>query len=183
MEMSIIEISVEKPGPYQFLKVEGLEAHEGRPGLVSLKSFEPILEDVESDCQPLTIVDQHNTESMDASDVLKRDNKQWRGSAGAFFIIDLGCSAAIDSLEIDNRKHQDGDFTEILEVFGGESKLGPWGSIFYTSSLQPDPNIVLEINNPGPFRFLKVVAVGADTESNWVGFFHFHPSIHKTTGR
>ena len=118
----------------------------------------------------------------DASDVLIRDDRQWRAEAGGRFIIDLGCIAAVDSIEIDNRK-QSGDFTETLEVSAGESKLGPWKLIYYTQNLKPDPDIVLEINNPGPYRFLKAKALSADVDTNWVGFYYFHPNIHKTTGR
>ena len=94
----------------------------------------------------------------------------------------MGCIAAVDSIEIDNRK-QFGDFTESLKILGGESKLGPWTSIYNTWYLKPDPNITLEINNPGPYRFLKVVAQSADIESNWVGFYYFYPNVHETTGQ
>ena len=174
-----IEILVDKPGPYQYLRVEGNKATEGGSDLVSLKSFEPIFE---QDCEPPTIVEQYGTMKEDASDVLTRDDRQWRAEAGGYFIIDLGCIAAVDSIEIDNRK-QSGDFTETLEVWAGESKLGPWKSIYYTWNLKPDPDIVLEMNNPGPYRFLKVEAVSADTDTNWVGFYFFHPKVHKTTGR
>ena len=174
-----IEILVDKPGPYRYLRVEGNKGKEGGSDLVSLKSFEPIFE---QECEPPTIVEQYGTKEEDASNVLIRDDRQWRAEAGGRFIIDLGCIAAVDSIEIDNRK-QSGDFTETLQVLAGESKLGPWRSIYYTWNLKPDPDIVLEINNPGPYRFLKAKALSADVDTNWVGFYYFHPNIHKTTGR
>ena len=179
--VSGIEILMDKQGPYQYLRVEGNKAKEGVSNLVSLKSFEPIFEEVEQDCDPPTIVEQYGTMSEDASDVLNRDNRQWRAEPLGYFIIDLGCIAAVDSIEIDNRE-QNGDFTETLDISGGESKLGPWKSIYYTWYLKPDPNIVLEINNPGPYRFLKVVARSAEFESDWVGFYYFYPKVQKTTG-
>ena len=179
--VSGIQIPVDKPGTYQYLRVEGNKAKEGSFNLVSLMSFQPIFEEVQQDCEPPTIVEQYGTMSEDASDVLNRDDRQWRAEARGYFIIDLGCIAAVDSIEIDNRE-QFGDFTETLDISGGESKLGPWKSIYYTRYLKPDPDIVLEINNPGPYRFLKVVARSAELESNWVGFYYFYPKVQKTTG-
>ena len=179
--VSGIEFLVDKSGPYQYLRVEGNKPKEGGSELVSLKSFEPILEEIQNNCEPPTIVDEYGTMMKDASDVLNKDDRQWRAVAGGYFIIDLGCIAAVDNIEIDNRE-QFGDFTESLKILGGESKLGPWTSIYYTRYLKPDPSITLEINNPGPYRFLKVLAISADIESNWVGFYYFYPNVHQTTG-
>ena len=113
-----------------------------------------------------------------------RDDRQWRAEPGGYFIVDLGCIAAVDSIEIDNTEKW-GDFTEELRVMAGESKLGPWKTIYYNRNLKPDPDIVLEINNPGPHRFLKVQARRPSSESDldYVGFYYFYPNVHKTTGR
>ena len=176
-----IEIMLEKAGPFEYLKVEGVKEKEGGEGLVSLKTFEPIFEELEPECSPLTIVEQEGTTSGDASDVLNRDDRQWRGTAGSYFIIDLGCPATVDTIDVDNRM-QDGDFTKVLDVYAGESKLGPWTLIYYALDLKPDPNFVLEIDNPGPYRFLKVESLGTEEEGNWVGFYYFYPNIHRTEG-
>jgi hypothetical protein len=113
-----------------------------------------------------------------------RTCKRWigenseRGGQG-FFIIDLQYTAEIEGFEIDNTERE-GSSIKSLIVFGGESKIGPWFTIYYGNDLESKADMKIDINKMGPFRFVKVI-VWAD-ENKQGTLKSFRPIFTKKTG-
>ena len=84
---------------------------------------------------------------------------------------------------MDNSCSWNGKSTGIrkLEIYGGESRRGPWTVLFTTKTLTKEANAIIDIEPIGPFRFLKIVS--KDSYGKRACLRYFSPILQEKAGK